>query len=129
MRPLRLLLKLYSYAVNIAVALASLAISAVILRTKNPTLHLGWLPWSGEDLGSILAAVGVAGVAVVLLSVAGRLQWLLVLYSLVVLWLVVRGLFFSPWQFAGSAEFTQALWISGALLVSVTGAVPLGKKA
>lgn len=129
MRALRLLLKLYSYAVNIAVALASLAMSAVILRTRNPTLHLGWLPWSGEDLGSILAAVGVAGVAVVLLSIAGRLQWLLVLFSLVVLWLVVRGMFFSPWQFVGAVEFTQALWISGGLLLSVIGAFPLSKKA
>jgi len=125
LRALRFLLRFYSYAVNAVVALAALAMSAVILQTPDHAVRIGWLTWTYDVLGSWLAGLGVAGVAVVLLALAGRLRWLLVGFALWVLFLVARGLFFGPWQFANVAEFRQALWIVLGLLVSVLGAIPV----
>lgn len=125
MRALRFLLRFYSYAVNAVVALAALAMSAVILQTPDHAVRIGWLTRTDDVLGSWLAGLGVAGVAVVLLALAGRLRWLLVGFALWVLFLVARGLFFGPWQFANVAEFRQALWIVLGLLVSVLGAIPV----
>lgn len=125
MHALRLLLRFYSYLVNMAVALAALAMSAVILQTPDHAVRIGWLPWQDDVLGSWLAGLGVAGIAVVLLAFAGRLRWLLVGFAMCVLFLVARGLFFGPWQFANAAEFKQALWIVLGLLVSVLGAIPM----
>lgn len=125
MRALRLLLRACSYLVNIAVALAALAMSAVILQAPDHAVRIGWLPWKDDVLGAWLAGLGVAGVAVVLLALAGRLRWLLVGFALWVLFLMARGLFFGPWQFANAAEFKQALWIVLGLLISVLGAIPV----
>ncbi len=124
MQALRLILRIYSYLVNTGAAAAALAMSALILMTPNHTIRIGWLPWTGEELGSRLAALGVAGIAVVLLALAGRLRWLLVLFSLVVLVLVAKGLFWSRWQFSNMQDFKQAIWITVGLLVSVIGAIP-----
>ena len=100
--------------------------SAIMLASPNHTIRIGWLPWSDALLGDWLAAFGVVGVALVVLAIAGRLRWLLVLYSAAVLYVVVKGLFFSPWQFNGPSGLLQAVGIAAALLVVLAGAIPIG---
>lgn len=124
MSALRLLLRFYSYLAHAAISLAALAMSALVLTSPSHTAHIGWLPWTGDALGAWLAGVGVVGLIVIALSLAGRLQWLLPVFSLAVTYAVIRGLFFSPWQFENLAAFKLTLWLILALLIALVGSVP-----
>jgi hypothetical protein len=126
-RVIWLLLRFYSYVVLAAVALASIAMSAVIIASPNHQVHIGWLPWSGDTLGAWLAALGTFGLLAIVLALANRLRALFLLFALAVVWLVVRGFFLTPWQFSGPGEFRFVLWVTVGLAATVPGAFPLPK--
>jgi len=121
---LKLLLRFYSYLAHAAISLAALAMSALVLTSPNHTVRIGWLPWSGDPLGAWLAGVGISGVAVIILALAGRFRWLFPAFSLAVTWVVLKGIFFSPWQFENAEAFKSTLWLSLALLLALLGTIP-----
>jgi hypothetical protein len=124
LRALRFLFRVYSFLVLTLLAVSALAMSAIIASSASRRVSVGWLPWSNDALGGWLACIGIGGIAVVLLAVAGRLQWLMTLFAAAVAAIIIHGLFFSAWKFDGMAGLSQALWIAAGLVLAVLGAVP-----
>lgn len=128
MGPLRLLLRLYSFLTLALLSLAGLAMSAIIVTSASRRVRVGWLPWSDDQLGGWLACLGIAGIAILVLSLAGRLRWLMPLFAACVAGVIIRGLFFSAWQFSGMAGFSQALWSAAGLVLMVVGSIPTPRR-
>jgi hypothetical protein len=120
------ILRVYSYLFEAILSLLSLAMSAVIFASPHQVVHLGWLPWTDESLGAWLAGLGVLGLLLAMLAVAGRLRFLLTLFALAALVILTRGLFLSGWRLNGPAELKNALLLVGGALLAFVGSVPLG---
>jgi len=128
LRFLRHVLRIYSYLFETALSLAAIAMSAVMFSSPHQTVRIGWLPWPQETLGDWLAGLGVLGLILVILAMAGRARILLTLFALGACLLICRGLFFSSWRFSGAADFRLALWFAAALFLAFLGAIPMGPR-
>src|SRR6202011_4485373 len=109
---LRTVLRIYSYLFEAILCLTAIAVSAVALLSPSEDLELGWLPWTGMKLDYWLLGLGVAGLLCVLLAAAGKLRFLLFLFSAIVVGLLIRGFFLSPYAFQGPAGFKRALCVT-----------------
>jgi hypothetical protein len=127
LRFLRHCLRVYSYTFEAALCLAALAFSAVIVASPHEDVRLGWLPWTGETLGAVLAVFGLAGLVFVLLALLGRARILLLLFALAGLVVVTRGLFFTAWKFSGIVQVRYGIYFVLALFFGLLGAVPMGR--
>ena len=118
-----LLLRLYAYLYHLALALFLLGIGLAALA-NGKELNLGMLPWEGAKLTYWVLALGLVGLICVLLAVTGFMRWLFALWALLVLALMVRGFFFTPYTFSGSDQFWGAVWLTigafGAFLGSLS---------
>lgn len=121
---MRLLLRLFSYAFELAVALPLAAIGIVTAASGLNNLQLGMLPWEGAHLTYGVLALGFGGILITALAILGRLKILFPLWCALILILMVRGFFLSPYTFSGAAQFRGALWLTfgalGAFLSSWT---------
>lgn len=118
------LLRFYAYIFEAVLCLAALAFSAVILGSPHEQIRLGWLPWTGEALGAVLAVFGVLGLAILVLAATGRARFLLTLFALTGLVVITRGLFFSPWRFAGAMQARDGALFVLALFLAFIGSFP-----
>jgi len=105
-------------------------------------LGLAWLAWAdglhlrlpmfyaeGASLNWWLLGVGVVGLVVSLLALAGAARWPLALWALVVCVQLFRGYFLSPYRFSGRAGFWEAVWFTlAALLAFLTSLTPKRKR-
>ena len=123
MTVLRRIVRLYSYAFSVLCALSVLAMSVLILISKSVTVNFYLLPWEGTALLCGMVDLALAGLAVVLLTWGGKMQMLFLGWSLLVLALIVRYVFFTPNSFTpDSGEFTFALGVILAAAVAAAGA-------
>jgi hypothetical protein len=124
LRLIGILLRIYSYVFVIALSLAALVFSAVILASPHDGVRLGWLPWVGEASGAYAAVFGVAGLVAVFLAISGRARFLLTLFTLGALIVATRGLFFSAWKFEGMIAAENGLHFVLALFMAFLGSIP-----
>jgi hypothetical protein len=116
-RVLGFLLKYFSCLYHLVLGIFLTGLALIFLITKADNIKLGMLPWKGESLKLWLLGLGALGVFSALMALLGRIRILLVLVSLLVLILVVRGYFAGPYTFSGAAEAKAAAWLCvGALL-------------
>lgn len=126
MKALALLLRLFSYLFEL---ILSLFLAGIAVAAGSTSLQLGMLPWTGATLNHWVLALGILGIIITILAVAGLLRFLFPLWCLAVLVLMVRGYFFSGYMFSGPEEWRASLWLTaGALLAFIGGLTVLGDK-
>lgn len=121
-------LRVYSWIFETILCLLAIGIATVSLLGGSE-LQIGWLPWTGRALQHYMILVGVLGLILVLLAVAGRLRFLLFLFSLAVLILLVRGLFMSGYSFPQPDAWKGALLLIMGAILAFIGAWPFWSTA
>jgi len=115
------LLRFLTYLFHGLLALLLLAISGVALLSIVPNLHMGMLPWTGSTLIYVVFWGSVFGLLTIVLSMLGRLRFLFFLWSLAVLYFVVKGYWLSGYRFE-PGEHRTALWLLAGSLLALPGA-------
>ena len=124
-----LLLRIFAYLYHVILALLLLGLGIAALSMGKDNLNLGMLPWEGSRLTQSLLVLGVVGLLCVLLAVTGWLRFLFPLWALVILILMVRGFFLSPYTFPGEDEFQEAIWLTlGALVAFLASLTLFGRR-
>jgi len=126
LKALGLLLRLFSYLFQF---LLSLFLVGIAIAAGPNTLQLGMLPWSGPSTNRWVLALGIVGLLITILAVAGILRFLFPLWCLFVLVILARGFFFSNFTFSGPGEWHVALWLTaGALIAFIGGLTVFGSR-
>jgi hypothetical protein len=118
---IKAIMRYFSYAFHIVLALFLLAVSGVAISTGTGSLRLGMLPWSGETLNYVLIGSALIGLLTVVLAMKGVLRMLFLIWSFLVFVMLVKGYIFSRYQFQPN-EFRIALYLIGASLLALLGA-------
>ncbi|MCX6625629.1 MAG: hypothetical protein NTY38_32120 [Acidobacteria bacterium] len=85
-------------------------------------LNLDMLPWSSGTAATWLLGLSLLGIISIVLALKGVLRILFVVWSAVVVVLMVRGFFFSPYVFDGATDFRNALLLTFGALLALAGA-------
>ncbi len=125
-----LLLRLWSCAFSILVAIFLTALALLIIATNILNLDMSMLPWwKGGVLTAMLAILGLAGIVSGGLALLNRLKPLQVIYTLAAFVLIVYGFFINmAFRFSGSQGAINAAWLAlGALLAFLGSLTQFGK--
>ncbi|MFN0105598.1 MAG: hypothetical protein ACKV2U_26365 [Bryobacteraceae bacterium] len=128
------ILRFYSYAFQLLISLAVLALGLVATLSDNTTLEIDLLPWSGKELRISLLILGAFGLLSTILAMKGTLRFLFVMWTLGTVYLLGRGIFASSHQFADWPDFRWALFLLSGVIATVLGAwsrliQPLSRKS
>lgn len=131
MRAIAWLLRVFCYLFHTILSLALLGVGVVAVHSNIDDMKLETLPWQGTQLNHMLILLGVIGLLSVILAITGKLRFLLPLWSIYVLGMLVRGVFFSATvTFSGSEDFHNWLWlIAGAALAVIGSLTLLGRRS
>jgi hypothetical protein len=131
MRAIAWLLRVFCYIFHTILSLALLALGGVAVLSTVKDMKLETLPWQGAQLNNWLIGLGIAGLLCVLLAVMGKLRFLLVLWSIYVLGMLVKGVFLSSAvSFSGREDFHNwLLLIGGAALALIGSFTLLGRRS
>lgn len=121
-RALGFLVRLYSYLFHLALSLFLLGVATIAASSHQP-LNLTMLPFSRENLLEGVFLLGVAGLFCTLLAITRIFKYLFPIWAGYILYVAIRGYFFTGYQFSGENAFEQALWLSLALIVAFLGAL------
>lgn len=120
------LLRLFSYAYEFLLALFLFLISVVVLIGGKHQLSLPMLPWEGANLTYWLFGLSLTGMVVTALAVLGKLKFLFPAWCLVVLVLMARGFFLSPYYYSdGAGQFRSVVLLFLGALVAFLGGLTL----
>ncbi len=108
-----------------------LAIGVAVLASmsRRAELRIAWLPWTGPQLTTWLAALGGLGLLCVVLATFGKLRIPLFLFSFAAAFLLARGLFFTSNTFADPGEAKRAIELVAAALIATIGSWPLATRS
>lgn len=120
------ILRLYSLAFNTLFVLAILAMLLIILLSRPSTVNFYLLPWEGGALIYGLLVLIVTGAVVLTFAWRGKLNKGFLAWSILVLALIIRYYFFSPFRFIPDSG--QVLLALGLILASLVAAVGAGLK-
>jgi hypothetical protein len=123
MRAIAWLLRVFCYLFHTILCLALIGLGAVAVLSKVSDMKLETLPWEGADLNTRLIIMGAVGLLTVILAVMGKLRFLLSLWSILVLGMLVRGVFFSSVTFSGLDDFHNWLWLIAGSAVALIGSL------
>lgn len=124
MRAIAWLLRVFCYLFHTILSLALLGLGVVAVRSDVTDMKLEALPWQGVELNHWLIGLGLAGLLSVILAVTGKFRFLLILWSIYVLGMIVRGVFFSSTvSFEGADDFHNWLWMMGGAVVAFVGSL------
>ena len=113
--------RLISYAISAAAALAMFALGSVARLSGNNNLQTTVLPWTGETLSNALIGLGLLGLATTILAVLGRFRAIYFLWTLAAFVLTVRWFFFTPLEFDGMDGLRSAGCLIAAMLIAAIG--------
>jgi hypothetical protein len=116
------LLRLFAYLYQLALSLFLIGLGLVAWASGPTDLNLGMLPWQGAALTRIILALGIVGLACVLLA-GSRLRSIFPLWCLFVLIMMIRGFFQSSYSFAGANQFQLAVALTAGALVAFLGSL------
>ena len=114
-------MRIYSYIFHGLLALAMLGVS-LVSWSSGLDLNLDMLPWSPATSGTWLLALGLVGIVSVVLALKGILRVLFLIWSAAVVVLFVKGFFFSPYMFDGTAGLRNAFLFTLAAILALAGA-------
>ncbi len=121
MEAVKTLLRLFSYLFHGLLALFLIAVSGLALASGTPSLELGMLPWTGMTLAWVVLGGSVVGLVIVVLALASKWRLLFFLWSLAVVFLLIRGYIFSGYHFQPGSVSTAVL-LTAASLLALAGA-------
>jgi len=125
---IKALLRIFSYLFGGGLALLTLAISAVALRSGGE-LNLGFLPWTGKPLSYWLLGLALVGLITLLLAVSQASRLFFFLWNLGIFVLLFKGMFLSLYRFTGGAvSFKAGVWLTIGMLLSAVGSFPWPKR-
>lgn len=102
--------------------IASLLAASILAWFSGHNLTLGMLPWQGEALTYWLFGSGLAGLLIALLAWKRILPVLFLLWNVAVLAMLVRGYFFTSYNFGpGGGSLSTALYLVLAALLAACG--------
>lgn len=129
MRAIGLIMKIFSYLFHLALALVMMALATVAWLSSHP-LNVNVLPWQADTLTAVMFFGGLAGLVLTVLAFRGILPVLFVVWNLVVVAMLARGFFFSPYTFGPtSISFSTALYFVLAALLAFAGSLFLIRRA
>ena len=124
MRAIAWLLRVFCYLFHTILSLALLGLGVVAVQSNVTDMKLETLPWQGAELNHWLIIFGAIGLVCVILAVTGKARFLLALWSIFVLGILVRGVFFNPTvTFSGSEDFHNWLWLIGGAGIAFIGSL------
>ena len=124
MRAIAWLLRVFCYLFHTILCLVLIALGVVAVRSGVTDMKLETLPWQGAELNHWLIIMGAIGLLCVILAVTGKARFLLALWSIYVLGILVRGVFFNPTvSFSGSEDFHNWLWLIGGAGIAFIGSL------
>lgn len=121
MSALKTLLRLFSYLFHGLLALFLLGIASLAL-SSGQTLQLDMLPWEGKELTYWLFFGALLGLILVILAILRIWRPLFFVWTLAVLFLMVRGYFFSRYHFPSLPDVHRALLLVAGALLGAWGA-------
>jgi hypothetical protein len=116
----KFLVSAFSYLFEGLLALFLTAIASLALASGT-SLHLEMLPWTGTTLDYVLLFGGLCGILVAILAVLGKLRPLFFVWTLVVVFFMIKGYIFGGYHFDPASAKT-----AGYLLLAALLAVPGG---
>lgn len=123
MKVVKAIVRAFSYVYHALLALLLIVISGLALATSPQSLHLDMLPWTGSALAMTVFWASLFGLLTIVLAIRGTLRPLFFLWALVVLVMMIRGFFFSPFRFEpGGNGPRQALYLIVGALIALAGA-------
>ena len=126
MRAIAWLLRVFCYLFHTILSVALLALGGVAVLSGAEHMKVQTLPWEGAELNHWLIGLGIAGLASVFLAVTGRLRFLLILWSIYVLVMLVKGVFLtSSVSFEGPNDFHNWLLLTGGAVLAMLGSFSL----
>jgi hypothetical protein len=126
---LRNVLRAYSWIYEAIISFIAVAIAAAAYFTGRERLYIEWLPWPPETQTAWLAGIGLLGLILVVMAVAGKFRLLLFAFAIYVAYLLIKGLFMNVSVPLGGVDGARnaVLATLGALL-AVVGAWPTSPK-
>jgi len=112
-------MRVYSYLFHLLISLCFLVLGAVAVTSGYHTLQLDLFPWSGRVLTYWLLGLGFAGLAAVYLAFKGVFRILFLVWTVVVVFGLIRGFFFTPYYFGSAGSF----WLGVLFLLGAAATV------
>jgi len=126
MRAIAWLLRVFCYLFHTILSLALLALGVVAVHSNVKDMKLETFPWQGTQLNHWLIGLGILGLASVILAVTDRFRFLLALWSIYVLGILLKGVFFSSTvTFSGREDFHNWLLLIGGAAIALIGSLTL----
>lgn len=117
------ILRLYSLAFHALFVLVILAMVLIVLLSRPSTVNFYLLPWEGGALIYGLIVLALIGAVIVLFAWRGQLNGAFLAWSVLVVALIIRYYFFSPYRFTpGSGDVLAALAVILAAVLASAGA-------
>jgi hypothetical protein len=126
MRAIAWLLRIFCYLFHTILSLALVALGVVAVHSGVTDMKLETLPWQGAELNHWLIGLGMLGVLSVIFAVTDTFRFLLPLWSLAVLGMLVKGVFFtSAVTFSGREDFHNWLLLITGAVIALIGSLSL----
>jgi hypothetical protein len=122
------LLRVFSYLFHTILCLYLLGVW-LVAHGIHSVPKLGFVPFSDEQMLTGILALSLAGLISTALAVTGIFRFLFPIWTIVLLWLMVRGYFFSGYTFAGADAFRSAVLLAIGALVAFLGGLSVLMKA
>jgi hypothetical protein len=116
------LLRWYSYAFHAILCLFTLAVAAIAVSSHSIP-KFGFLPFTDETMIRGLFTLAIVGLVSVFLAVTGLFRYMFPVWAAIVLWLMVKGFFLSPFTFPNADAFRGALWLTFGAVGAFFGAL------
>ena len=96
-------------------------VTGALAMVSGQTLHLDILPWTGSALAKALVFGGLFGLLTIVLTIAEKLRFLFVLWTVAVAIVLTKGMVFSSFRFA-PGEWKHGMYLILAAWFTVLGA-------
>ena len=105
MKILHVVMRFYSYLYTLFISVFLTGLGVVAYLSGLHNWKVDTFIWTGEDLSKAMVAVGIVGVASVVLAVLNVFRLLLPLVALALFGLTVYGYFWQGYKFADAEAF------------------------
>jgi hypothetical protein len=108
---LAFVLRVYSFVFHLTLSVFLLGVAVIAYRANEPR-NLGMLPFDEDYLVRDTALLGVIGVICTMLAITRYFKFIFVIWSLVIVYLMVREFFIGPYAFHGMHDVRGAAWLT-----------------
>ncbi|MFN0166614.1 MAG: hypothetical protein ACKV22_09290 [Bryobacteraceae bacterium] len=121
-RPLAWLVRLFSYLFHTVLGSFLCVLALVAILSGKHNLRVDLLPWEGKLLTGSLAVLGLYALFSVVTAVTGKTRVFLILQSVGIVVLLVRGIFLTSMPLDGNPlDVSSALALTGSALLALVG--------